>query len=224
MSSHERRRLAGSRVRGDIAARTRDSRHIARPSRPSLRPPCSPDARRTTATCHGCGDRDKRIAPLLSGLYAAAPSVPREERRVAALRTRMLELSAEVRAVRTSTSVPWSALEQHISDGGSDSLIDALIPYGLADEIAAVARRHRLPCGPSVPAERRSMGRAPRGVGSVGRGANDLKGRGPRDRDGAKRQPMVAERDRLIHRPAPLTARRMGGYGRQVAIYQPSCS
>jgi hypothetical protein len=40
--------------------------------------------------------------------------------------------------VRTSTSVPWSALEQYIGDGGSDRLMDALIPYGSADEIAAV--------------------------------------------------------------------------------------
>ena len=67
------------------------------------------------------------------------------------------------------------------------------------------------------------MGRAPRGVDLLAE-VNHLKGRGPRDRDGAKRQPMVVERDRLIHRPAPLTARRVGGYGRRVAIYQPSCS
>ena len=32
--------------------------------------------------------------------------------------------------------------EQDIGDGGSDRLIDAIIPHGGADEIAAVARQH----------------------------------------------------------------------------------
>ena len=54
MSSDERRRSArrrsSRRERGDTAPRTRDSRHIARLSRPSRRPPCSPNTRRKTAT------------------------------------------------------------------------------------------------------------------------------------------------------------------------------
>ncbi len=32
--------------------------------------------------------------------------------------------------------------KQDIADGGSDRLIDAIVPHGVADEIAAAARRH----------------------------------------------------------------------------------
>jgi probable F420-dependent oxidoreductase len=134
---------------------------------------------------------------FLDGLDAAATVVPRERRCLAALRPKMLELSAErasgahtyfvpvahTRAARarigaapllapelacvlddddqsgrakarayaklylglrnyTQNLLSFGFTERDIADGGSDRLIDAVVPHGHADEIAAVAREH----------------------------------------------------------------------------------
>ena len=42
----------------------------------------------------------------------------------------------------TSNLLNFGFTEQDLADGGSDRLIDAIIPHGSADEIAAVARAH----------------------------------------------------------------------------------
>jgi probable F420-dependent oxidoreductase len=134
---------------------------------------------------------------FLDGLDDAEARVPRERRCLAALRPKMLELSARrslgthpyftpvehTRSARaqvgpdalvapelacvldedadraratardyatrylrlrnyTNNLLDLGFTEQDFSDGGSDKLIDALIPHGTADEIAAVARAH----------------------------------------------------------------------------------
>jgi probable F420-dependent oxidoreductase len=139
----------------------------------------------------------KSMRAFLDGLDAAEPPVARSERCLAALRPKMLELSAErslgahtyfvpiehTRAVReqfgegaliatelacvvdtdedrareaarkyaklylglhnyTSNLLRFGFGEEDIGDGGSDRLIDAVVPHGTAEEIIAVARAH----------------------------------------------------------------------------------
>jgi probable F420-dependent oxidoreductase len=139
----------------------------------------------------------KSMRAVLDGLDAAEPPVARSERCLAALRPKMLELSAErslgahtyfvpiehTRAVRdlfgegaliatelacvvdtdedrareaarkyaklylglhnyTSNLLRFGFGEEDIGDGGSDRLIDAVVPHGTAEEIIAVARAH----------------------------------------------------------------------------------
>jgi probable F420-dependent oxidoreductase len=134
---------------------------------------------------------------FLDGLDAADPPVPREERCLAALGPKMLELSAERSRGALSYFVPvehtrfarerlgdgsllatelacvletdterarqkareyaqiylglrnytsnlrrFGFTDEDIADGGSDRLIDAIVPHGTAGEIAAVARQH----------------------------------------------------------------------------------
>jgi probable F420-dependent oxidoreductase len=134
---------------------------------------------------------------FLDGLDQADTPVPRDRRCMAALRPKMLELSAErsrgahtyfvpvahTRAARerlgdgpllapelacvvdsdartaraaarqyaklylglrnyTSNLLEFGFSEQDIADGGSDGLIDAVVPHGNAEEIAAVVRAH----------------------------------------------------------------------------------
>jgi probable F420-dependent oxidoreductase len=134
---------------------------------------------------------------FLDGLDQADTPVPRDRRCMAALRPKMLELSAErsrgahtyfvpvahTRAARerlgdgpllapelacvvdsdaqtaraaarqyaklylglrnyTSNLLEFGFSEQDIADGGSDRLIDAVVPHGTAEEIAAVVRAH----------------------------------------------------------------------------------
>jgi probable F420-dependent oxidoreductase len=134
---------------------------------------------------------------FLDGLDAADPPVPREERCLAALGPKMLDLSRERSRGALSYFVPvehtrfarerlganallaaelacvldtdterarararkyarlylglrnytnnlrrFGFTDDDIADGGSDRLIDAIIPHGTADEIATVAREH----------------------------------------------------------------------------------
>jgi probable F420-dependent oxidoreductase len=134
---------------------------------------------------------------FLDGLDGAAPPVPREERCLAALGPKMLDLCAQrslgtltyftpiehTRFARghigehalvatelacvvdtdtdrarakargyaelylglrnyTSNLRRFGFTDQDVADDGSDTLIDAIIPHGTADEIAAVARAH----------------------------------------------------------------------------------
>jgi probable F420-dependent oxidoreductase len=134
---------------------------------------------------------------FLDGLDSAEPPLPREERVLAALGPKMLELAAEravgahpyfvpvehtreARAVLgdgpllapelacvlgSNARAGWAAARQYaelylglqnyttnlrrfgfgehdFADGGSDRLIDAVVPHGTAEEIAAVARAH----------------------------------------------------------------------------------
>jgi probable F420-dependent oxidoreductase len=134
---------------------------------------------------------------FLDGLDSADTPVPREERCLAALGPKMLDLSAQrslgahtyfvpvehTRFARervgatalvapelacvvdpntdrartkartyaatylrlrnyTSNLLRFGFTDADIADGGSDRLIDAIIPHGTADEIAAAARRH----------------------------------------------------------------------------------
>ncbi len=134
---------------------------------------------------------------FLDGLDAAAGAVPRDRRCLAALRPKMLELSAarsagahtyfvpvaHTRAARahlgdaallapelacvldeddrsgrdkarayaklylglrnyTQNLLDFDFADEDIADGGSDRLIDAVVPHGTADQIAAVAREH----------------------------------------------------------------------------------
>jgi probable F420-dependent oxidoreductase len=134
---------------------------------------------------------------FLDGLDGADPPLPREERVLAALRPKMLELSSEralgahpyfvpvehTRAARavlgedailapelacvvgsdsrrgweaarqfaatylrlsnyTGNLLQFGFTEQDLADGGSDRLIDAIVPHGSAEEIVAVAHAH----------------------------------------------------------------------------------
>jgi probable F420-dependent oxidoreductase len=134
---------------------------------------------------------------FLDGLDGAATPVPREERCLAALGPKMLDLCAQrslgtltyftpvehTRFARghmgehalvatelacvvdtdtdrarakarayaelylglrnyTSNLLRFGFTDEDIADGGSDTLIDAIVPHGTADEIAAVARAH----------------------------------------------------------------------------------
>jgi probable F420-dependent oxidoreductase len=137
------------------------------------------------------------MGQFLDGLDRADTPVPRDQRCLAALRPKMLELSAErslgahtyfvpvahTRQARerigasallapelacvldadpergratarsyaqlylglrnyTSNLLEFGFTERDIADGGSDALIDAIIPHGTADEIATVVREH----------------------------------------------------------------------------------
>lgn len=146
------------------------------------------------------GDYSKPLSTMrdfLDGLDAADPPVPREQRCMAALGPKMLELSAErsrgalsyfvpaqhTRFARerlgegallaaelacvletdperarakartyaqlylglrnyTSNLLRFGFTHQDLADGGSDRLIDAIVPHGTASEIAAVVREH----------------------------------------------------------------------------------
>jgi probable F420-dependent oxidoreductase len=134
---------------------------------------------------------------FLDGLDAADPPLPRDERVLAALRPRMLELARErargahpyfvpvehtqfarqvlgdgpllapemacvvdsdpVRGARrarkyaanylglsnyTRNLLEFGFTEHDIADGGSDRLIEAVVPYGTAEEVVPVARAH----------------------------------------------------------------------------------
>jgi hypothetical protein len=61
-----------------------------------------------------------KMREFFDGLDAADPPVPRDERLAAALGPRMLDLAG----------------------GGSDRLIDALIPHGSAEPVAAAVQAH----------------------------------------------------------------------------------
>ena len=134
---------------------------------------------------------------FLDGLDSADPPLPREERVLAALRPKMLELARErargahpyfvpvehTRAARavlgdgallvpelavvvdssthrgwkkareyasgylrlrnyTSNLLEFGFTEEDFADGGSDRLIDAIVPHGTAEQVVAVARAH----------------------------------------------------------------------------------
>jgi hypothetical protein len=89
---------------------------------------------------------------FFDGLDNADVPVPRDQRCMAALGPRMLDLSAQ-RSLEyaalylglrnyTSNLLKFGFTDEDIADGGSDRLIDAIIPHGTATEIATVAREH----------------------------------------------------------------------------------